>query len=73
MVQLARLVTPGLVSTVVGVLGLVLVVVAVAGSPAPWWAAVFVAAAELLAVSYGVHRNAAATEVRPARKLKAAA
>lgn len=73
MVRLARQVTPGLVSTVVGVLGLALVVVAVAGSPAPWWAAVAVAAVELLAVAYVVGRNAAVAEARPARKLKAVA
>lgn len=58
--RIARAVSPGLVSTLAGVLGLALVVVAVAGSPLPWWAAVGVAAAELLGVAYAVGRNAAA-------------
>lgn len=71
--RIVRAVTPGLVSTVLGVLGLALVVVAVAGSPAPWWCAVLVAAGELLGVSYGIHRNASVAEARPARTLKAAA
>lgn len=48
-----------MVSTVAALLGLALVVVAVAGSPAPWWAAVAAAAVELLAAAYVVGRNAA--------------
>lgn len=55
----------GLVSTVAGLLGLVLAVVAVALSPAPAWAAVGTAAAELLAVActVGQHQRRAEAEV----------
>lgn len=76
--RIANATSPGLVSTLAGVLGLALVVVAVAGSPAPWWAAVAVAALELLGVSWIVGRNARAAvaeTVEPARPrvVKAAA
>lgn len=63
-----ELATPGGVSVVAAVLGLALVVVAVAGSPLPWWAAVATAAVELLAVAWVVGRNAApAVAAAPSR------
>lgn len=70
MQRIAAAVTPGLVSTVAMLVGLALVVVAVAGSPAPWWAAVGTAAAELMAGGYIVGRNARAVEAKAAAPAK---
>lgn len=69
--RLLRALTPGAVSTVAMLLGLALVVVAVAGSPAPWWAAVGVAAGELLGAGYLVGRNAAEPVAKAASKPRA--
>jgi len=60
--RIARAVTPGLVSTAAALSGMVALVVAVAGSPAPWWAAVAVGAVEALVASWLVGRNAQAAE-----------
>lgn len=67
MERIARAVTPGLVSVALIALGGLLVVVAVGGSPLPWYAAVAVAAAELLGAGYLVGRNAALVEAVPAK------
>lgn len=55
--RIARALTPDVVSTLLAVAGLLAVVVGVAGSPAPWWAAVLVGAGEAFAAAWAVAWN----------------